>query len=131
MTWQRHRPKGLAWTLLATFVLILGLSVSRYTGGEVAPGDDVLGVVLRVVVLAVIVLLYLRSGGSTSADAQGLVVHDGVRRQLVPPAAIERVTEHTRRPGAVALLKGGRVLELPGVPVADLPALRRALRRRR
>lgn len=129
MTWQRHRPKNLSWTLLGAFVLVLGFSVWRYTLGGVPAGEDLVGVGMRIAVLVLIVLLYLRTGGTTSADADGLAVHDGVRRTVLTRDQIDRVAEHPRRKGAVvALLRTGKLLDLPGVPVADLGRLRRALR---
>lgn len=131
MTWERHRPKNLSWTLLGAFVLVLGFSVWRYTVGGVSAGEDLVGAGMRIAVLVLIVLLYLRTGGTTSADADGLAVHDGVRRTVLTRHQIDRVAEHPRRPGAVvALLRTGKLLDLPGVPVADLPRLRKALRAR-
>lgn len=96
MTWVRHRTKSLAWTVLAALVLIIGQGVWRYSSGEVTPGEDVVGLVLRVVVVGLLVGVYLRAGGATTATREGLVVHDGVRRRTVPRAEITR-WRRTRR----------------------------------
>ncbi|OLT15610.1 hypothetical protein BJF80_09455 [Serinicoccus sp. CUA-874] len=130
MTWTRHRPKALSWALLLAFVLVIGLTIARYVGGEVSVGDDVLGLVLRLAVLVVVVVAYLRSGGSTTASTDGLVVHNGVRATEVPAAAIKGVEEDPRRGGAVATLAAGGAVELPGVPAADVRQVRRVLKGR-
>ena len=128
MTWVRHRTKSLAWTVLAALVLIVGQGVWRYSSGEVTPGEDVVGLVLRVVVVGLLVGVYLRAGGATTATREGLVVHDGVRRRTVPRAEITKVEEDPSRNGAVAVLRDGRRLELPGVGAAQVREVRRALR---
>lgn len=129
MTWERRRHKGLAWALLAALLMVLGNGVWRYTAGGVPLGQDLLGVVLRVVVVGIIVLAYLRSGGSTTASRDGLVVHDGVRRREVAPAQVARIVEDPNRGGALVRLTTGGHLELPGVALTDIPAVRRQLRK--
>lgn len=130
MTWVRHRPKGLAWTVLAALLLIVGQGVWRYTRGGVPPEQDLLGLVLRVVVVALLVGIYLRSGGSTSASRDGLTVHDGVRQHQLPAADVSKVEEDPARNGAVAVLRNGRRVELPGVAGSQVKEVRRALRGR-
>lgn len=130
MTWVRHRPIALSWALLLAFVAVLGVTVHRYTAGGVAPGEDVLGLVLRLVVLGVVVAAYLRTGGSTTASPEGLSVHDGIRRVEVPAARVTKVVEDPTRNGAVAVLEGGRRLALPGVPADAAREVRRRLRGR-
>lgn len=129
MTWERHRHKGLAWALLAALLMVVGNAVWRYTRGGVPVDQDLFGIVLRVVVVGIIVLAYLRSGGSTTATRDGLVVHDGVRRREVAPVLVSKIVEDPRRGGAAALLTTGGHVELPGVALADIPAVRRQLRR--
>ncbi|WP_151526479.1 hypothetical protein [Serinicoccus kebangsaanensis] len=129
MTWTRHRPKALSWAFLLAFVLVVGFTVSRYLG-DVAIGEDVLGLTVRLAVLALIVLAYLRTGGSTTASRDGLVVHNGIRATEVPAALIKSVDEDPRRGGATAMLTTGQGLELPGVPRADVRQVRRALKGR-
>ena len=128
MTWTRHRPKALSWALLLAFVLVVGFTTQRYTGGGVTVGEDVVGLVLRVAVLVLIVLAYLRIGGSTTASSEGLVVHNGIRAAQIPGASITKVQEDPRRGGVVAVLSTGRGVELPGVPADDLRQVRRALK---
>ncbi|WP_130011214.1 hypothetical protein [Serinicoccus sediminis] len=130
MTWTRHRPKALSWALLLAFVLVVGFTIARYAGGGVALGDDLLGLAVRLAVLALIVLAYLRTGGSTSASREGLVVHNGIRATQVPTEAIRTVQEDPRRGGVVALLTTGQGVELPGVPITDVRQVRRALKGR-
>lgn len=130
MTWERHRPKALSWTLLAALLLLVGQSVWRYTAGDVPVADDLLGVGLRVVVVGLVVATYLRAGGSTTVTPEGLVVHDGIRRVEKPAAVVEKVEEDPGRNGAVAVLRDGRRLELPGVPADAVRDVRRRLRRR-
>lgn len=130
MTWTRHRPKALSWALLLAFVLVIVVTVRRYTVGDVAVGDDVVGLVLRLAVLVLIVLAYLRAGGSTTASRDGLVVHNGLRATEVPASAIAKVAEEPRRGGAVVMLTTGQGLELPGVPLDDVAKVRRALKGR-
>ncbi|MFK5634993.1 MULTISPECIES: hypothetical protein [unclassified Ornithinimicrobium] len=130
MTWERHRPKALSWTLLAALLLVLVMSVWRYTAGEVPPAEDLLGILLRVVVVGLLVATYLRAGGSTTVTPEGLVVHDGIRRVEKPAAVVEKVEEDPRRNGVVAVLRDGRRLELPGVPAGSVRDVRRQLRRR-
>lgn len=130
MTWTRHRPKGLSWALLLAFVLVIGFTVYRYTAGDVPVGEDLLGLTLRLVVVVLIVLAYLRTGGSTSASADGLVVHNGIRATEIPRATVDKVIEDPQRGGVVARLTSGQAVELPGVPAADLREVRRALSKR-
>ncbi|MFX0538886.1 hypothetical protein ACQBAT_12650 [Ornithinimicrobium sp. Y1847] len=129
MTWERHRHIGLAWALLAGLLLVVGNGVWRYTGGGVALSDDLPGAFLRVVVVGVIVLAYLRSGGRTTATCEGLVVHDGVREHTIAADQVAQILEDRRRGGGLAVLKSGRRLELPGVPAKDLRTLQRQLKR--
>lgn len=130
MTWTRHRPKALSWALLLAFVLVIVFSVRRYATGEVAVGDDVVGLLLRVAVLVLIAVTYLRTGGSTTASPDGLVVHNGVRAAEIAATAVATVEEDPRRGGAVAVLVNGRRVELPGVAGTDVRDLRRQLKRR-
>ncbi|MGC5585384.1 hypothetical protein ACQE98_12945 [Ornithinimicrobium sp. W1679] len=130
MTWVRHRPIALSWALLLAFLAVLGVTVHRYTAGGVAVGEDLLGLVLRLVVLGVVVAAYLRTGGSTTASSDGLSVHDGIRRVEVPTAQVSKVVEEPSRNGAVAVLQGGRRLALPGVPAEAVHDVRRRLRGR-
>lgn len=130
MTWVRHRPIALSWALLLAFVAVLGVTVHRYTAGGVAVRDDVLGLVLRLLVLGAVVAAYLRTGGSTTASPEGLRVHDGIRRVDVPAARVAKVAEEPDRNGAVAVLQGGRRLPLPGVPAGAVRDVRRQLGRR-
>lgn len=130
MTWVRHRPKGLSWTLLLAVLLILGQGAWRYTRGGIALEEDLWGLVFRVAVLGLLVGVYLRAGGSTTASAEGLVVHDGIRRHEVGRALVQQVEADKARSGAVALLKGGRRLELPGVSDTQVREVRNALRGR-
>ncbi|ANS80112.1 hypothetical protein SGUI_2716 [Serinicoccus hydrothermalis] len=130
MTWTRHRPKALSWVLLLAFVLVIGFTIARYVGGEVAVQNDVLGLVLRLAVLVVVVLAYLRTGGSTTASKDGLVVHNGLRATEVPAALVRNIDEDARRGGAVAMLTTGEAVELPGVPATDVRQVRRALKGR-
>lgn len=127
MTWTRHRPKALSWALLLAFVLVIGVTVHRYTAGSTALADDLLGLAVRLAVLVLIALAYLRTGGSTTASREGLVVHNGIRATEVPTAAIKAVQEDPRRGGVVALLTTGQGVELPGVPLTDVRQVRRAL----
>ncbi|WP_298889630.1 hypothetical protein [uncultured Serinicoccus sp.] len=130
MTWTRHRPKALSWALLLAFVLVVGFTIGRYTGGEVALGEDLLGLVVRLAVLVLIVLAYLRTGGSTQVSREGLVVHNGLRATQVPAQAVRTIQEDPRRGGVVALLTSGQGVELPGVPITDVRQVRRALKGR-
>ncbi|GAA4868963.1 hypothetical protein AVL62_11405 [Serinicoccus chungangensis] len=130
MTWTRHRPKALSWALLLAFVLVVGFTIARYAGGDLAVGDDLLGLVVRLAVLVLIVLAYLRTGGSTQASREGLVVHNGLRATQVPAAVIKTIQEDPRRGGVVALLTTGQAVELPGVPITDVRQVRRSLKGR-
>lgn len=130
MTWVRHRPKALAWTLLAAVLLVVGQGAWRYTRGGVDVSEDLWGLVFRVAVLALLVGVYLRSGGVTTASRDGLVVHDGIRRHEVARAQVREVAEDTARNGAVAVLQDGRRLELPGVAGDQVRQVRGALRGR-
>lgn len=130
MTWVRHRPIALSWALLLAFLAVLGVTVHRYTAGGVAVGGDLLGLLLRLLVLGVVVAAYLRTGGSTTASREGLSVHDGLRRVEVAAARVTRVVEDPARNGAVAVLEGGRRLPLPGVPAESVRDVRRQLGRR-
>jgi hypothetical protein len=130
VTWVRHRPKGLSWALLLAVVLIFVTSVTRYAGGEVAPAEDLPGVLLRAVVLLLLVATYLRSGGRTTVDPDGVEVHDGLRGTRVDRAQVARVEEDPRRRGVVLVLSSGRRRELPGVPADDLAQVRTLLRSR-
>lgn len=130
MTWVRHRPKTLAWTLLAAVVLVVGQGVWRYARGGVAVEEDLLGLVFRVAVVALLVGVYLRSGGVTTASTEGLVVHDGIRRLEFPAATVRKVDRDPARGGAVAVLSDGRRVELPGVAGDQARDVWRELRRR-
>lgn len=130
MTWTRYRPKALSWALLLAFVLVVGFTISRYAGAGVALGDDLLGLTVRLSVLVLIVLAYLRTGGSTTVSREGLVLHNGIRATQVPAEAVRTVQEDPRRGGVVALLTTGQGLELPGVPITDVRQVRRALKGR-
>ena len=129
MTWVRHRSRSLSWTVLAAVLLVIGQGVWRYSRSAVDVTDDRWGLVMRVVVLGLLVGLYLRAGGATTASPDGLVVHDGVRRHTLPRATIRAVEPDAARNGAVAVLQGGRRVELPGVAGSEVPSVRRALRR--
>ncbi|GAA5166016.1 hypothetical protein [Ornithinimicrobium tianjinense] len=128
MTWVRHRSRSLAWTVLAAVLLVVGQGVWRYSRGAVDITDDRWGLVMRVVVLGLLVGLYLRAGGATTASRDGLVVHDGVRRHTLPRATVRAIEPDATRNGAVAVLHGGRRVELPGVAGSDVRAVRRALK---
>jgi hypothetical protein len=130
MTWVRHRPKTLAWTLLAAVVLVVGQGVWRYARGGVAVEEDLFGLVFRVAVVALLVGVYLRSGGVTTASTEGLVVHDGIRRLEFPAATVRKVDRDPARGGAVAVLSDGRRVELPGVAGDQARDVWRELRRR-
>lgn len=130
MTWVRHRPKALAWTLLAAVLLVVGQGAWRYTRGGVAPGEDLWGLVFRTAVVALLVGVYLRAGGATTASADGLVVHDGIRRHEVSTASVRQIEPDASRNGAVAVLQDGRRRELPGVGAAQVREVRGALRAR-
>lgn len=130
MTWVRHRPVALSWALLLAFLAVLAVTVHRYSAGGVAVGEDLLGLVLRLLVLAVVVAAYLRAGGSTTASPEGLSVHDGIRRVEVAPGRVHEIAEEPSRNGAVAVLEGGRRLPLPGVPAGSVRDVRRLLGRR-
>lgn len=130
MTWTRHRPKALSWALVLAFVLVIVFTVRRYTSGGVAVSDDLVGLVLRLAVLVLIAVTYLRIGGSTTVSADGLVVHNGVRALEIERGAVTAVREDPRRGGAVAVLGNGRAVELPGVPMSDVATLRKRLKRR-
>ena len=130
MTWVRHRPKTLAWTLLAAVVLVVGQGVWRYTRGGVALEEDLLGLVFRVAVVALLVGVYLRSGGVTTASAEGLVVHDGIRRLEYAAATVRKIDQDAARGGAVAVLSDGRRVELPGVAADQARDVWRQLKRR-
>ncbi|WP_298751334.1 hypothetical protein [uncultured Serinicoccus sp.] len=130
MTWTRHRPKALSWALLLAFVLVVGFTIARYTGGGVSVGEDLLGLVVRLAVLVLVVLAYLRTGGSTEVSREGLVVHNGLRATQVPAQAVRTIQEDPRRGGVVALLTTGQAVELPGVPITDVRQVRRALKGR-
>lgn len=128
--WVRRRPRSLAWTLLAGMALVLGQGVWRYTSGGVELADDLFGLVFRVAVVALLVGVFLRAGGTTIAAPQHLVVHDGVRRFEFTLAQITRIDQHGGREGAVAVLRDGRRIELPGVPSDQARDVWRRLRRR-
>ncbi|WP_299519116.1 hypothetical protein [uncultured Serinicoccus sp.] len=130
MTWTRHRPKALSWALLLAFVLVVGFTIARYTGGGVSVGEDLLGLVVRLAVLVLVVLAYLRTGGSTEVSRKGLVVHNGLRATQVPAQAVRTIQEDPRRGGVVALLTTGQAVELPGVPITDVRQVQRALKGR-
>lgn len=130
MTWVRHRPKTLAWTLLAAVLLVVGQGVWRYTRGGVALEQDLVGLVFRVAVVALLVGVYLRSGGVTTASGEGLVVHDGIRRLEYPVATVRTVDRDPARGGAVAVLTDGRRVELPGVGADQARDVWRQLKRR-
>ena len=127
MTWVRHRSRSLSWTLLGAVLLVVGQGVWRYSSGGVLVTEDMWGLLMRVVVLGLLVGVYLRAGGVTTASADGLMVHDGIRRYEFPRATVRAVEEDTARNGAVAVLQDGRRVELPGVGGPDVRAVRRAL----
>lgn len=130
MTWVRRRSRSLSWTLLAAVLLVVGQAVWRYTRGGVMVTEDMWGLVMRVVVLGLLVGVYLRAGGVTTASAEGITVHDGVRLHEFARASVRNVEVDTSRNGAVAVLQNGRRVELPGVEGSQVPAVRRALRGR-
>lgn len=128
MTWVRHRSRSLSWTLLAAVLLVVVQGVWRYSRGGVPATEDPWGLLMRVVVVGLLVGVYLRAGGATTASADGLVVHDGVRQHTYPRSTVRTVDQDKARNGAVAVLQDGRRVELPGVTGAQVPAVRRALR---
>lgn len=130
MTWVRRRPKTLAWTLLGAVLLVVGQGVWRYTRGGIPLDQDLFGLVFRVAVVALLVGVYLRSGGVTTASGEGLVVHDGIRRLEFPAATVRKVDRDPARGGAVAVLSDGRRVELPGVAGDQARDVWRELRRR-
>lgn len=130
LTWVRRRPKTLAWSLLAAVVLVTGQGVWRYTSGGVVLADDMVGLVFRVAVVALLVGVYLRAGGTTIVSSQQLVVHDGIRRLEFPVGQITKIDQHGDRAGAVAVLTDGRRIELPGVPATQTREVWRRLRGR-
>ncbi|GGK79766.1 PH domain-containing protein [Ornithinimicrobium pekingense] len=130
MTWVRHRSRSLSWALLAAVLLVVSQGVWRYTRAGVPLAEDGWGLVMRVVVLGLLVGVYLRAGGATTASEDGLSVHDGVRRHDFPRASVRTVEEDPARNGAVAVLQTGRRVELPGVSGSEVRAVRRALKGR-
>lgn len=110
--------------------LVAAQAVWRYTRGGVEVADDLFGLVFRVAVVALLLGVFLRAGGTTLVADQRIVVHDGIRRLEYPLAQVTKIDRHGDGKGAVAVLRDGRRIALPGVLAAETGEVWRRLRRR-